>query len=100
MKKLLIFLLILSFVCVLAVSCGADAAPGETKTDVTSACGLTTEAADTTKSYATDATKAPVSVETPASSAATTTQTSATIQKPVSTTRDPEEGWGDLIPIT
>ena len=100
MKKLLIFLMILLFVCIVAVSCGADATPAETTTDVTRACGLTTEDSKMTEPEAVDTTKTPTSDATPESSTAITTKTPESTQKPVSTTRDPDEGWGPFIPIT
>ena len=101
MKKFLIFLVILSFVCIVAVSCGADAAvPSTTTTDVTSASVLTTVATNTIEPEAVDTTKASTTVETPASSTTTTTEAPETTQKPASTTRDPNEGWGIMIPIT
>ena len=99
--------MLLAAICVVAVSCGVEAMPAETSPN-TSVCGLeTTEAlvADTTATPDTttsdcgsispdtsvcglETTKTPDTVKTP-----------DTAKKPAVTTRDPDEGWGDLIPI-
>ena len=111
MKKLLIFLMILTLICV-AVSCGDDQTPAETTAESTKGMRpmppetMTTTLPSTvvttapTQNGTQSTTQAPNASEVPSvTEAPDTTKAPDTAKKPVITTRDPGEGWGDLIPI-
>lgn len=99
MKKILIFLMILSMVC-LAVSCGGSAKNSESTAKTTVSAPNTT-APEGTSSSDIGSTTAPVTGadNTPdTTDAPNTTKVPDTTKAPV-TTRDPDEGWEGFRPI-